>query len=179
MGFGRPRRVRMPWWGRSGSCAGIRQFFSCALTRSPGPRRRACAALTCLCAADTAVDSDQCRVEAASPPRHRHGRARALVGGVSDDGPSASLKRVLLAGQPPLPAPGRSRLHHRGEAPKRQPGDQRRPLSAGPLHRDRRHHAGQGSPGVGHRAVRDLPQPRRRHPRRATSASNWSPTSPS
>ena len=75
--------------------------------------------------------------------------------------------RVLLRAQPPLPAPGRSRLHHRREAALRLPGDQGRPVPAGPLHRDRGEHAGQGSQGVGHRAVRDLPQPRRRHPRRA------------
>ncbi len=36
------------------------------------------------------------------------------------------------------------------------------PVPAGPLHRDRGEHAGQGSQGVRHRAVRDLPQPRRR-----------------
>ena len=43
------------------------------------------------------------------------------------------------------------------------PGDQGRAVAAGPLHRHRREHAGQGSEGVRHRAVRDLPQPRRRH----------------
>ena len=37
---------------------------------------------------------------------------------------------------------------------------------------DRGQHAGQGSEGVRHRAVRDLPQPRRRRPRRRTSASS-------
>ena len=74
--------------------------------------------------------------------------------------------RVLLRAQPPLPAPGRSRLHHRREAALRLPGDQGRPVAAGPLHRHRREHAGQGGEGLRHRAVRDLPQPRRRAARR-------------
>ena len=40
-----------------------------------------------------------------------------------------------------------------------------------------REHAGQGGEGVRHRAVRDLPQPRRRRPATRTSASSWSPSS--
>jgi hypothetical protein len=67
---------------------------------------------------------------------------------------------------PPLPAPGRGRLHHRGEAALRVPGDQGRPVAPGPLHRHRREHAGQRGEGVRHRALRDLPQPRRRAARR-------------
>ena len=85
--------------------------------------------------------------------------------------------RVLLRAQPPLPAPRRSRLHHRGEAALGLPGDQGRAVAAGPLHRHRRQHAGQGSEGVGHRAVRDLPQPRRRRSATPTSESSWSPSS--
>ena len=84
--------------------------------------------------------------------------------------------RVLLRAQPPLPAPGRSRLHHRREAALRLPGDQGRPVAAGPLHRHRREHAGQGGEGVRHRAVRDLPQPRRRHARRAHPRAVGRPT---
>ena len=38
-------------------------------------------------------------------------------------------------------------------------------------------HAGQGSESVRHRAVRDLPQPRRRRPATRTSGSSWSPNS--
>ena len=42
---------------------------------------------------------------------------------------------------------------------------------------DRGEHAGQGGEGVRHRAVRDLPQPRRRRSATRTSASSWSPSS--
>ena len=74
--------------------------------------------------------------------------------------------RILLGGQPPLPAPRGSPLHHRGEAALRLPRDQDRAVPPRPLHHDRGEHAGQGGQGLRHRTVRDLPQPRSRAARR-------------
>ena len=109
----------------------------------------------------------------------------ALIRQVKDDMRDWTLSKIVWvadrgfssAAQPPLPAPGRSRLHHRREAALRLPGDQGRPVAAGPLHRHRGQPAGQGGEGVRHRAVRDLPQPRRRRARRAHPRAAWSPNS--
>ena len=106
------------------------------------------------------------RLRADPPGQGRHAGLDAIEDRVG------RRPRVHLEGQPPLPAPRRPPLHHRGEAPLRLRRGGRRAVPAGPLPGNHREPAGQGSPDQRRRAVRHLPQPRRsrarrRHPRPA------------
>ena len=106
------------------------------------------------------------RLGADPPGERQHARLVPVAGRLG------SRPRVHLRRKPPLPAQGWQPLHHRGAAPLRLARGGGRPVPAGPLPGSRRQPAGQGSPHRRGRAVRHLPQPRRRragrrHPRPA------------
>jgi hypothetical protein len=75
--------------------------------------------------------------------------------------------RLLLRGEPGLPAPRRWALHRRHAHARRQPASRGRAVPAGPLPAGARQPARQGGPPRRHRrAVRRLPQPRAGRTRR-------------
>src|SRR6266704_1146104 len=80
------------------------------------------------------------RLQADPPGQGRHARLDALEDRLG------RRPRVHLERQPPLPAPRRPSLHHRGEAPLRLRRGGGRAVPAGPLPGSHREPAGQGSP---------------------------------
>ena len=91
--------------------------------------------------------------------------------------------RLHLEGQPEVPAAGRRRLHHRGEAPLRLRRGAGSPVPAGTLQDRHREPAGQGGSapqrrGPVHRLLQPGPgRPRRRRPREDDQRS-WKTSSP-